>query len=101
VAIPLIAGPDLIGALAVYADEAHSFGPVEVQVFEELTRNVQFGIQSRRTRVAYQQSLQEQASQAQRWKMPWKMRWLPLPPSWSSATPTPPVIKSMWPNWQC
>jgi hypothetical protein len=65
VAIPLIAGPDLIGALAVYADEAHSFGPVEVQVFEELTRNVQFGIQSRRTRVAYQQSLQEQASQAQ------------------------------------
>lgn len=65
VAIPLVAGPDLIGALAVYAGEAHSFGPVEVQVFEELTRNVQFGIQSRRTRVAYQQSLQEQASQAQ------------------------------------
>lgn len=65
VAIPLVAGPDLIGALAVYAGEAHCFGPVEVQVFEELTRNVQFGIQSRRTRVAYQQSLQEQASQAQ------------------------------------
>ena len=65
VAIPLVAGPDLIGALAVYAGEAQSFGPVEVQVFEELTRNVQFGIQSRRTQVAYQQSLQEQASQAQ------------------------------------
>lgn len=65
VAIPLVAGPDLICALAVYGGAEQSFSPVEVQVFEELTRNVQFGIQSRRTRVAYQQSLQEQAAHAQ------------------------------------
>jgi len=65
IAIPLVAGPDLIGALAVYACDAQSFGPIEIQVFEDLTRNVQFGIQSRRTQAAYQQSLQEKARQAQ------------------------------------
>jgi hypothetical protein len=80
VAIPLVAGPDLIGALAV-CRRSPILGPVEVQVFEELTRNVQFGIQSRRTRVAYQQSCRSRPARPSCWKMPWKMRWLPLPRS--------------------
>ncbi len=55
-AIPLIGREGVLGALAVYSRSPEGFGPDEVDLFEEFARNLVFGIESRRTRAAYEAS---------------------------------------------
>jgi signal transduction histidine kinase/CheY-like chemotaxis protein/integral membrane sensor domain MASE1 len=45
IALPLVCENQTIGALTVYAAEADAFGAEEVELLEELSRNVAFGIQ--------------------------------------------------------
>ncbi|MGZ5051414.1 MAG: CBS domain-containing protein [Methylobacter sp.] len=63
-ALPVIVDGKVAGALTIYSKETEAFGDSEIRLFEELVSNLGFGIQSRRTRAAYEQSLQERAAQA-------------------------------------
>lgn len=64
VSLPVMVDGTVVGALTVYSKEPEAFGDSEVSLFEELASNLGFGIQSRRTREAYDRSLQEKAAQA-------------------------------------
>ena len=50
IALPLNAGGATLGALTLYAGAHDAFGPQEVELLEELSRNLAFGIQTLRTR---------------------------------------------------
>jgi len=68
IAVPLRSRGQINGVLAVYANVTDAFGPEEVRLFEELADDIGFGIDSRRTRAAYEQSLldrERHASQLQ------------------------------------
>lgn len=62
-AVPLNGRDGALGALAVYSRAADGFGPEEVELFEEFARNLVFGIESRRTRAAYEASAAALAAQ--------------------------------------
>lgn len=64
IAVPLRSRGQVIGVLAVYAVVPDAFGPEEVHLFEELADDIGFGIDSRRTRAAYEQSLLERERHA-------------------------------------
>ena len=51
IALPLVSRQGILGALTVYAVEADAFNAAEVELLEELARNVAFGIDSLRTRL--------------------------------------------------
>jgi signal transduction histidine kinase/PAS domain-containing protein len=50
IALPLIGKEHTLGALTLYAAEAEAFNPQEVELLEELARNVAFGIETLRAR---------------------------------------------------
>jgi PAS domain S-box-containing protein len=50
IALPLISEGNMIGALTLYAAAHDAFGPQEVELLEELSRNLAFGVQTLRTR---------------------------------------------------
>ena len=50
IALPLIAEGNTLGALTLYAAAHDAFGPQEVSLLEELSRNLAFGVQTIRTR---------------------------------------------------
>lgn len=50
IALPLICEGRTIGALTLYAKASDAFAPQEVNLLEELVRNLSFGIQTLRTR---------------------------------------------------
>lgn len=62
-AVPLVGRAGALGALAVYSRSEDGFGPQEVELFEEFARNLVFGIESRRTRLAYEASAAALAAQ--------------------------------------
>ncbi|GAB2179804.1 hypothetical protein DLREEDagrD3_00270 [Denitratisoma sp. agr-D3] len=62
--LPITLNNRVAAVLTVYSREAEAFGVREVSLFEELAANLGFGIQSRRTRIAYEHSLQERERQA-------------------------------------
>lgn len=64
IAVPLRSRGQINGVLAVYANVTDAFGPEEVKLFEELADDIGFGIDSRRTRAAYEQSLLERERHA-------------------------------------
>jgi PAS domain S-box-containing protein len=64
ISLPVMVDERVAGALTVYSKEPEAFGDSEISLFEELASNLGFGIQSRRTREAYEESLQERAAQA-------------------------------------
>lgn len=64
VSLPVIVDGRVAGALVVYSKEPEAFDASEVSLFEELAYSLGFGIQSRRTRAAYDKSLQEREIQA-------------------------------------
>lgn len=64
ITVPLRSRGIVIGVLAVYATVTDAFGPEEVKLFEELADDIGFGIDSRRTRAAYEQSLLEREHHA-------------------------------------
>ncbi|MDO9270243.1 MAG: CBS domain-containing protein [Methylobacter sp.] len=64
VSLPVMVDERVAGVLTVYSKELSAFGDSEISLFEELASNLGFGIQSRRTRAAYEKSLQERAAQA-------------------------------------
>ncbi|PKM42906.1 MAG: hypothetical protein CVV05_16320 [Gammaproteobacteria bacterium HGW-Gammaproteobacteria-1] len=66
IAVPLRSRGTVIGALAVYANVTEAFGPEEVRLFEELADDIGFGLESRRTQEAYEQSLRERERQAEK-----------------------------------
>lgn len=55
IAIPLIEGERVLGALSIYSLERDGFSPEEVKLLEELSGNLAFGIRSLRARVAQEQ----------------------------------------------
>lgn len=61
--VPLVGRTGTLGSLAVYSRSEEGFGPQEVELFEEFARNLVFGIESRRTRVAYEASAAALAAQ--------------------------------------
>lgn len=65
IAVPLRSRGQSNGVLAVYANVTDAFGPEEVKLFEELADDIGFGIDSRRTRAAYEQSLLERERHAE------------------------------------
>ncbi|MEW6648024.1 MAG: CBS domain-containing protein [Pseudomonadota bacterium] len=65
IAVPLRSRGEANGVLAVYAEATDVFGPDEVRLFEELADDIGFGIDSRRTRAAYEQSLLERERHAE------------------------------------
>lgn len=50
IGLPLISEGNTIGALTIYAGVPEAFGPQEVELLEELSRNLAFGVQTLRTR---------------------------------------------------
>lgn len=50
IGLPLVGDQGVLGALTLYAVEPDAFEHAEVQLLEELARNVSFGVQSFRTR---------------------------------------------------
>ncbi len=65
IAVPLRSRGKLNGVLAVYANVTDAFGPEEIRLFEELADDIGFGLDSRRTRAAYEQSLLERERHAE------------------------------------
>ena len=66
VALPLLCEQRVQGVLTLYSAKAHAFGAVELELLEELARNVAFGLQSLRARQElerYQQQLEELVAQ--------------------------------------
>ena len=55
IAIPLVEGEKVLGALSIYSLERDDFSPEEVKLLEELSGNLAFGIRSLRARVAQEQ----------------------------------------------
>lgn len=53
VALPLVDSGNVLGALMLYASEAHAFGPEEVQLLEELANDLAYGIAALRTRTEH------------------------------------------------
>ncbi|MGZ5027380.1 MAG: HD domain-containing phosphohydrolase [Methylobacter sp.] len=64
ISLPVMVDQRIAGALTVYSKELNAFGDSEISLFNELASNLGFGIQSRRTRAAYEKSLQERTAQA-------------------------------------
>jgi signal transduction histidine kinase/ActR/RegA family two-component response regulator len=62
IALPLSGKQQILGALTLYAAEAGAFNPEEVELLEELARNVGFGIETLRARRQREQA--EAATQA-------------------------------------
>jgi PAS domain S-box-containing protein len=50
IALPLMAGDVVVGALSIHATEPRAFDREEVELFEQLARNLAFGVASVRTR---------------------------------------------------
>jgi PAS domain S-box-containing protein len=65
ITVPLRSRGELNGVLAVYANVTDAFGPEEMRLFEELADDIGFGLDSRRTRAAYEQSLLERERHAE------------------------------------
>lgn len=65
IAVPLRSRGSVIGVLAVYANVTDAFGPDEVHLFEELADDIGFGLDNRRTREAYEQSLLDRERHAE------------------------------------
>jgi len=62
IALPLVVGGRVLGALAIYAGEAYAFGKEEVALLEELAADLAYGVQALRTRaerLAAEHALQE------------------------------------------
>lgn len=66
VAVPVRLEGRVAGALMVYSSAVNAFGPREVELFEELADNLAFGIESRRTRQAYDAEVLARKQQAER-----------------------------------
>lgn len=64
ISLPITVSNRVGAVLTVYSRDGEAFGQREVALFEELAANLGFGIQSRRTRIAYEKSLQERERQA-------------------------------------
>jgi diguanylate cyclase (GGDEF)-like protein/PAS domain S-box-containing protein len=56
-ALPLIVNERVIGALTIYSIKAYAFSAEEVQLLEELARDLSYGIQTLRSRKAYETTL--------------------------------------------
>ncbi len=66
VAIPVAIGGVVSGVLTVYASIANAFSESAIVLFQELVANLAFGIESRRTKKAYDRAMQEQVVQAKK-----------------------------------
>lgn len=64
ISLPVKVDDRIAGVLTVYSKDPEAFGESEISLFDELVSNLGFGIQSRRTRAAYEGSLLEIANQA-------------------------------------
>jgi PAS domain S-box-containing protein len=56
VGIPLLSGPEVLGALGIYAADPDAFDDDEVQLLRELAEDLSYGIVSLRTRAACQEA---------------------------------------------
>lgn len=63
VSVPLRTPETVLGAMVVYGRTEDSFGPAEIALFEDFAATLLFGIQSRRTRAAYDTAVQEKLEQ--------------------------------------
>jgi PAS domain S-box-containing protein len=66
IALPLIDGDQVLGALTLYAPEPEAFASDEVQLLEELARNIAFGVQALHARselAVHQQNLERLIAQ--------------------------------------
>lgn len=62
--VPFRIEGQVAGALVVYAREVDAFREAEVQLFEALADNLGYGLNSRRTRIAYEAQMREKAALA-------------------------------------
>ncbi|MGV8862889.1 MAG: bifunctional diguanylate cyclase/phosphodiesterase [Pseudomonas sp.] len=53
VALPLICDAKVLGALTIYASEAHAFDPEELKLLQELANELAYGIMALRTRAEH------------------------------------------------
>jgi PAS domain S-box-containing protein len=56
IGLPLLSGPEVLGALAIYAAESDAFDGDEVQLLRELADDLSYGIVALRTRAARQRA---------------------------------------------
>ncbi|WP_018152453.1 HD domain-containing phosphohydrolase [Leeia oryzae] len=66
ISLPLRTHGQVTGALVVYAEEADAFGKDEILLLEEFAANLAYGVESRRTRQAYQAALLQKAEQSRK-----------------------------------
>ena len=64
VVIPICPDDTVFGVLIVYSRELAAFGDEEVRLLEKLADDIGYGIRTRNTQRAYQESLEERAKQA-------------------------------------
>jgi putative nucleotidyltransferase with HDIG domain len=62
VALPLIVGEELSGALGIFSQQAGVFDPDTVRLFEEFATEIEFGIATLQDRTRNQQNLEQLAS---------------------------------------
>lgn len=60
--IPLRSGGAVVGAMMIYSRAIGGFGPEEVTLFEAFADSLMYGIDTRRTRQAYEASVRAQAA---------------------------------------
>ena len=61
IALPLLGGARVLGALNLYAREAEAFSPEEVRLLEELANDLAFGIVTLRTRAEHEAAKEKMA----------------------------------------
>lgn len=66
VALPIRERGLLIGTMCVYSSSPSAFGEPEVELFRELAEDLGYGLEARRTRVAYEAGLVEREQQAKK-----------------------------------
>jgi PAS domain S-box-containing protein/putative nucleotidyltransferase with HDIG domain len=64
ISLPVQLDDRVVGALTVYAKEKNAFDSEEIALFEKLASNVGYGIESRRTSIAYEAELKHREEQA-------------------------------------
>ena len=64
IALPIHLDGGVLGVLTVYSREADAFGGDEIKLLEEMAGDIGYGIGTRRTRQAYETSIEERAQQA-------------------------------------
>ncbi len=62
--LPIRINGDVAGVISIYSDYANAFSDSAIKLFQELVINLSYGIEARRTKIAYNQAIQDRELQS-------------------------------------